>query len=133
MRELIIGKIDNHMEVKLMNKTIELFTKIEGLKALGGCSQEDIQVAEQKLGLTFPEEYRNYLLEYGTVRFNGIELCGLNATGYLNVVEATEQEKSINTFFPNRMFVIEDLGIDAKLIIGDEKGIFIFCKGIKKD
>ncbi len=122
MKEKIIGKIDSQMEVDLMNKTIELFTKIEGIKTLGGCSQEEIQLAEKKLGLSFPNEYKDYLLEYGTARFNGVELCGLNVKGYLNVVEATEQEKNVNTSFPDRMFVIEDLGIDAKLIIGDEKG-----------
>lgn len=122
MKEKIIGKIDNQTEVDLMNKTTELFTKIEGLKALGGCSKDDIKAAEQRLGLSFPEEYKNYLLEYGTARFNGVELCGLNSTGYLNVVDATEQEKNVNTAFPDKMFVIEDLGVDAKLIIGDEKG-----------
>lgn len=132
MREEIIGKIDSQTEVDLMNKTIELFSKIEGLKARGGCSQEDIQVAEQKLGLSFPEEYKNYLLKYGSVRFNGVELCGLNATGYLNVVEATEQEKSVNTSFPDKMFVIEDLGVDAKLIIGDEKGNIYLLQRDKK-
>lgn len=115
-----------------MNKIIELFTKIEGLKVLGGCSQEDVQAAEQKLGLDFPEEYRKYLLEYGTARFNGVELCGLNSTGYLNVVEATEQEKSVNASFPNKMFVIEDLGVDAKLIVGDEKGNIYLLQRDKK-
>lgn len=132
MKEKIIGEIDNQKEMDLMNKTIELFAKIEGLKALGGCSQEDVQTAEQKLGLNFPEEYKNYLLEYGTARFNGVELCGLNATGYLNVIEATEQEKSVNASFPNKMFVIEDLGVDAKLIIGDEKGNIYLLQRDKK-
>ena len=115
-----------------MDKIIELFTKIEGLKSLGGCSQEEMQEAEEKLGLKFPEEYKNYLLEYGTARFNGVELCGLNSTGYLNVVEATEQEKSVNHAFPNKMFVIEDLGVDAKLIIGDEKGNIYLLQRDKK-
>ena len=74
------------------------------------------------MNLVFPEEYKQYLLNFGAVRFNGVEICGLNLKGYLNVVEATEREKSINPLFPPKMFVIEDLGIDAKLIISDEKG-----------
>lgn len=115
-----------------MNKTIEIFSKIKDLKVLGGCSKEDVQAAEKKLDLTFPEEYKNYLLEYGTARFNGVELCGLNVTGYLNVMEATEQEKSINYLFPSKMFVIEDLGIDAKLIVGDEKGNIYLLQRNKK-
>lgn len=115
-----------------MNKTIEVFSKIKGLKLLGGCSEEELQEAEKKLNLVFPEEYKNYLMEYGTVRFNGVELCGLNVTGYLNVVDATEQEKSVNNLFPNKMFVVEDLGIDAKLIVGDERGNIYLLQRDKK-
>lgn len=115
-----------------MNKTIEVFSKIKGLKLLGGCSEEELQAAEKKLNLVFPEEYKNYLMEYGTVRFNGVELCGLNVAGYLNVVDATEQEKSVNNLFPNKMFVVEDLGIDAKLIVGDERGNIYLLQRDKK-
>lgn len=115
-----------------MNKVIEKFSKIKGLKALGGCSEEEIQVAEKTLGLVFPREYKDYLLGYGTVRFNGVELCGLNVTGYLNVIEATEQEKSVNNSFPEKMFVIEDLGVDAKLIVGDERGNIYLLQRDKK-
>lgn len=132
MKEENIGKTDNQMEVERMNKTTEVFLKVKDLKALGGCSKEEIQMAEKALGLVFPEEYKDYLLEYGTVRFNGVELCGLNVTGYLNVVEATEQEKSVNDSFPEKMFVIEDLGVDAKLIIGDEKGNIYLLQRDKK-
>lgn len=115
-----------------MEKTTEIFSKIKDLKALGGCSEEEVQAAEKKLDLAFPEEYKNYLLKYGTVQFNGVELCGLNVTGYLNVVNATEQEKSVNYLFPNKMFVVEDLGIDAKLIVGDEKGNIYLLQRDKK-
>lgn len=115
-----------------MNKLSEIMLKMENLKILGGCTEKEIQVAEKTLDLIFPEEYKNYLLEYGTIRFNGVELCGLNVTGYLNVVEATEQEKSVNNAFPEKMFVIEDLGIDAKLIVGDEKGNIYLLQRDKK-
>lgn len=115
-----------------MEKTSEIFSKIKDLKALGGCSEEEVQAAEKKLDLVFPEEYKNYLLKYGTVQFSGVELCGLNVTGYLNVVNATEQEKSVNYLFPNKMFVVEDLGIDAKLIVGDEKGNIYLLQRDKK-
>lgn len=85
------------------------------------------------MNLVFPEEYKQYLLNFGAVRFNGVEICGLNLKGYLNVVEATEREKSINPLFPKKMFVIEDLGIDAKLIISDEKGyIYLLQRDTKR-
>lgn len=105
-----------------MSKIIELLSSIKKIKSIGGCSIEQVEEAQNELNLVFPEEYKQYLLNFGAVRFNGVEICGLNLKGYLNVVEATEREKSINPLFPRRMFVIEDLGIDTKLIISDEKG-----------
>lgn len=116
-----------------MSKIVDLISDIKDMKAIGGCSTEQLDDAQNKLGLQFPEEYKDYLLVFGTVRFNGVELCGLNVTGYLNVVEATEQEKSVNSVFPKGMFVIEDLGIDAKLIVSDEKGkIYLLQRDKKK-
>lgn len=115
-----------------MSKIIDLISGISGMKAIGACSIVEIENAQDKLGLQFPEEYKEYLLNYGAIRFNGIELSGLNIDGYLNVVKATEQEKSVNESFPDKMFVIEDLGIDAKIIIGDEKGNIYLMQHDKK-
>lgn len=121
------------MEAKAMSKIKDLISSIDGIKFIGACTSDEIDDAQNKLGLGFPEEYKEYLLNYGAIRFNGIELCGLNIDGYLNVVEATEQEKEANSSFPNKMFVIEDLGIDAKLIVGDEEGnIYLLQRDKKK-
>lgn len=116
-----------------MSAVIELISKIDGLKSVGGCTKEQIDDAQSKLSLVFPEEYKEYLEKYGVIRFKGVELCGLNIDGYLNVVEATEQEKQVNKEFPAKMFVIEDLGVDARLIVGDEKGnIYLLQRDRKK-
>lgn len=116
-----------------MGKIVEVISGIENIRVIGGCTGDQIKEAEKELELIFPEEYREYLKNFGTIRFNGVELCGLNVTGYLNVVEATEQEKSVNPEFPKGMFVIEDLGVDARLIICDEKGnIYLFQRNKKK-
>ena len=120
------------MEANQMSKIIELFSSIKKIKSIGGCSTEQIEEAQNELNLVFPEEYKQYLLNFGAVRFNGVEICGLNLKGYLNVVEATEREKSINPLFPKKMFVIEDLGIDAKLIISDELLCTSFSDYIEK-
>ena len=116
-----------------MSAIVELISKVDGLKSVGGCTKEQIDEAQSKLDLIFPEEYKEYLEKYGVIRFKGVELCGLNIDGYLNVVEATEQEKQVNKAFPAKMFVIEDLGVDARLIVGDEKGnIYILQRDRKK-
>lgn len=116
-----------------MSAIVELISKVDGLKSVGGCTKEQIDEAQSKLDLIFPEEYKEYLEKYGVIRFKGVELCGLNIDGYLNVVEATEQEKQVNKKFPAKMFVIEDLGVDARLIVGDEKGnIYLLQRDRKK-
>lgn len=116
-----------------MHKIVELINSIEKVKAIGGANENQISEAENALGVSFPEDYRAYLKNFGAVRFNGIELCGLNITGYLNVVEATIQEKGVNDKFPEGMYVIEDLGVDARLIIGDSTGnVYLLQRNKKK-
>ncbi len=115
-----------------MSKIVDMISGIEGMKAIGSCTAEQLEEAQKRLGINFPEEYKDYLMSFGTVRFNGVELCGLNVDGYINVVEATEQEKSVNKDFPEKMFVIEDLGIDAKIVVGDEKGNVYLLQRDKK-
>ena len=40
-----------------MNKTIEVFSKIKGLKLLGGCSEEELQAAENHMPLVMRTEH----------------------------------------------------------------------------
>lgn len=120
------------MEVEMSN-ILDLISGISGMKSIGACSVDQLESAQDELDLHFPKEYREYLLTYGAIRFNGVELCGLNINGHLNVVEATKEEKRVNDYFPSKMFVIEDLCIDAKKIIGDEKGnIYLLQRDRKK-
>lgn len=116
-----------------MSKIVELINSIEKVKAIGGASDSQISEAENALGVSFSADYRDYLKNFGVIRFNGIELCGLNISGYLNVVDATMQEKDVNDKFPEGMYVIEDLGVDARLIIGDSTGnVYLLQRDKKK-
>nr|DAO90342.1 MAG TPA: SMI1-KNR4 cell-wall [Caudoviricetes sp.] len=105
-----------------MSKVIDMVNSIKGVRYIGGCSEGDIQRAEKLLRLKFPNEYREYMLEFGSITFKGVELTGLNITGHLNVVDATLQERKFNPDFPKNIFIIENLGIDSIFIVGDEKG-----------
>lgn len=105
-----------------MSKVIDMVNSIKGVRYIGGCSEGDIQRAEKILRLKFPDEYREYMLEFGSITFKGVELTGLNITGHLNVVDATLQERKFNPDFPKNIFIIENLGIDSIFIVGDEKG-----------
>ena len=105
-----------------MSNIVEKIRKIDGLYHAKGCSLQQVNEAQSKLNITFPEEYIDYVREFGVVSFYGTEWTGLNVEGELNVVEVTEQERSLNDRFPKECFVLENLGIDGVLIICNEKG-----------
>lgn len=116
-----------------MSNIIEKLNSIKNLEKVGGCSTSQIKLAEKELNITFPNEYIEFLTEFGAIRFGSIEWFGLNVNGYLNVVEATKQEISVNKNFPLDSFVLEDLGIDAKLIIVNITGQVFLMQFDKKE
>lgn len=105
-----------------MANIIEKMKSIEDLSGIKGCSDSQVKEAEKELGMTLPDEYVDYVREYGCIDFGATEWTGLNIEGRLNTVEATKKEKSVNSAFPEKYFVLEDLNIDARKIIVDESG-----------
>ena len=75
---------------------IDKIRSIPNLCHLSGCKTNQIKAAQKKLDLEFPDEYIEYVKEYGVISFYGTEWTGLNVEGYLNVVDATESERKIN-------------------------------------
>jgi len=99
--------------------------KLKGVEKLyhgTGCKTSQVKEAQDALGLEFPEEYIDYVKEFGAVSFYGTEWTGLNVEGYLNVVDATRQERSLNPSFPEDCFVLENQGIDGILTIMSQSG-----------
>ncbi len=95
-----------------------------------GVSDEVIASAEQRLGLTFPSQYKDYLKECGILSFASHEITGLGISGYLNVVEATEAERKLGGTFPENCILIENVGIDGVLVIMDSCGrIYAYQNG----
>ena len=103
---------------------VEKIKKMDDLDIIlnNGASEEQILRSEKRLELKFPEEYKNYVKEFGAISFLGNEWTGLNIDGDLNVVNMTEDERALNEFFPKKYFVIENIGVDRMLIISNEKG-----------
>lgn len=105
-----------------MKNIVDEIRKVDNLYHDNGCTLEQVHDAERKLGLTFPKEFIDYVMEFGTISFYGTEWTGLNVGGHLNVVEATEQERNFNAEFPKDCFVIENQGIDGIINVVNEKG-----------
>ena len=77
----------------------EEFRKIcEQSETLGNISEEYFEYSEKELGVSFPKEYRDFLLEFGALLGNGFEIYGLipeenqdECSLWQNVVTVTKQ------------------------------------------
>ena len=105
-----------------MSNIIDKINTIPNLYHLKGCSEEQLAEAQDILGIIFPLEFVNYTKEFGVISFYGTEWTGLNVSGPLNVVEATQVERSRNASFPKDCFVLENQAIDGILSIADQYG-----------
>lgn len=104
-----------------MSNIVNKIKRIDNLYYGKGVSDRDILVAEQKLGLTFPAEYKSILKEFGTISFHGTEWTGLNVQGELNVVTATESERDLSRYVPSDCFVLESIG-NGEIILCNSSG-----------
>lgn len=104
---------------------MKLKSLFEGKKVFstGGVSVSEVESAEKELGLTFPEEYKELLVQYGAISFGTHEIAALGVEGYLNVVELTKEERQLN---PNNSLeeyiVIQNIGAEGLLIVLDSDG-----------
>ncbi|EIC96178.1 hypothetical protein HMPREF9970_1056 [Lachnoanaerobaculum saburreum F0468] len=105
-----------------MKSIIEKIKKIDKLYHVKGCTTSQVKEAQSELGLEFPEEFIDYVKEYGAISFYGTEWTGLNVNGYLNVVEATKQEREFNSEFPTDCFVLENQAIDGLITAVNNSG-----------
>ena len=105
-----------------MNGIVEKIKKVDKLYHAKGCTTIQLKEAQRELGLEFPEEFIDYVKEYGAISFYGTEWTGLNVGGYLNVVEVTKRERELNSAFPTDCFVLENQAIDGLITAVNENG-----------
>lgn len=105
-----------------MNKLIKKMSKSTDLHHLIKATEEQVTLAEKKLGTSFADEYREYVMYYGAASFMGHELTGVCNSKRLNVVDVTNEERANNPNIPNDMYVIEQAGIDSIVIWQDKIG-----------
>ena len=99
-----------------------LIKEADNFISLQPVSASKIQEAEDKLGLSFAEDFKEYLAEFGVASFNGKELTGICDSERLSVVSITEKARHDYPQFPKNAYVIEDLYIDHILILQDCSG-----------
>lgn len=86
-------------------------------RATGGVSEDKITSAENVLGLHFSPEYRELLINYGSLFLKGEEFLGIE------VADITLRVREEYSGFPQDMYVISNTYIDGVLLVQDRKGM----------
>jgi len=71
-----------------------------------GATPQEIELAEERLGVEFPESYKAFLGHFGWASLEGLELYGLgeDVPTYLRLVEVTLSERThMRPRLPNRL------------------------------
>jgi riboflavin synthase alpha subunit len=103
-----------------MSNIVSVINTLTNLLPLKPASMDEIVGAEEQLGLRFADEYKQYLVEFGAILADGIELTGIAKSKNRNVVSVTLQERELNPNVPNNLYVIENVGIEGIIIWQDE-------------
>ena len=106
-----------------MNNIIEINEKLPDLLPLKPASNDAITKAENDLNLSFSEEYKEYLVKYGAILADGIELTGIAKSEHRDVVKVTLQGWELNKNVPKNLYVVEDTRVDGIIIWQDSEGI----------
>lgn len=106
-----------------MKNAIEKIESLEDVVFGNGVSGQSIADAEQRLNLTFAEDYRAYLKCYGLIAYDGHELTGLGNSDRTNVVLVTKTERLLRCGISQDMYVLEQMHIDDIVIWQSSSGI----------
>ena len=99
-----------------MSKIIDVINKLPDLLALKPATNIEIKDAEMQLEVSFADEYKEYLLAFGAIMADRIELTGIAKSAHRNVVNQTKQESELNVKIPNTMYVVENIRVDGIII-----------------
>lgn len=108
-----------------MSCVIEIMRVLPHFYPAKGATPEMIADAEEQLGLTFSDEYREYVRAFGNASVNGHEITGVTGEERINVVAVTLAERMRNPLIPKGFYVVEQTGIDRIVVWQDSSG-FIF-------
>ena len=105
-----------------MDKLINVLQSMEDFCSFSPVSKEKISAVEQMLNLSFAQDYRDIIFNFGAISTNGHEIVGICNSKRLDVLEVTKNEKQINLRIPDTFYVIEQTNIDGIVVWQDEFG-----------
>lgn len=105
-----------------MGTLADTLPSLDGFCSLSPATPEQIDAAQEALGLAFSDEYRAYLLAYGSACVGGHELTGLCDSKRLSVVAVTQDWREADPEVPADWYVVEELGVDDYVAWQDAAG-----------
>lgn len=111
-----------------MSELITLIQNANDFCAIGAAEFREIEIAEKNLGVSFADDYMEYVLAFGAASFCSRELTGICKSERLNVLSATNRARQYYHDFPKNMYVIEELLFDHIVMIQNCEGM-VFSYG----
>lgn len=107
----------------MTSSIIDVLKQMPNMLSLNGCSESEIQSAEEQLNLVFSKEYRDYTRTFGAVSIDGKQITGVVPFADASVVVSTASARSIYTDVPKDWYVVCDVHIDGLLYWQDSEGL----------
>ena len=105
-----------------MAKIIDVISGLKNLLPLKPATTEMIENIEIELALPLAEEYKEYLLKYGAIIADDVELTGIAKSKNRDVVQVTQREWASNSKIRHNLYVVENVGIEGIIIWQDGSG-----------
>lgn len=105
-----------------MSKVIEIIKNLNNLISLKPATMDEVEDVEIDLALPLAEDYKEYLLTFGAIIADDVELTGVAKSKNRNVVQVTKREWAVNDQIGHKLYVIENVGIDGIIIWQDGSG-----------
>lgn len=111
-----------------MSKNIfVVVSNLKGVNYYTPASEVKVMLAEKELGLSFADEYKKYVINYGAVIGEGYAVTGVCDSEDVNVVAVTKRARNKYPDFPKDMYVIEDEGELGLFILQNRSGEIFGC------
>jgi hypothetical protein len=112
------------MEQRTDESIVQTIRLLPNLSHLEPATTSAITNAERQLQLSFADEYKKYLAEFGVISAEGIELTGIEMSEDISsVVSVTKEAWELNHDVPHTMYVIEDACVDGIFVWQDSSGV----------
>lgn len=105
-----------------MSQIIDIINNLDNLLPLKPASLDDVENVEIELALPLAEEYKEYLLKFGAIMADDVELTGIAKSKNRDIVQVTKREWEANSKINHKLYVVENLGIDGIIIWQDSSG-----------